>query len=253
MAFRTAKNRDNSQNSESVPLYVEIQHDIEKKIMSGEWHPGDRIPAEIDLVKSYGCARMTVNKALSGLAAAGMIVRKRGNGSFVAPPRVDGSILAINDIKMEVLAIDRAYSYRIIDRTVRVASDITDATHVGVPVGTRLICLDVIHYADNLPFTLETRQINLSAVPEAEKETFANESPGAWLLANVVWTEAEHSIRAISTDEMLAKTLQVAGGTACMSIARRTWRGPNLITFVRLIYPGERHRFVARFKPSIPG
>jgi GntR family histidine utilization transcriptional repressor len=239
--------------ADSMPLYAEIQHDIEKHIMSGEWQPGDRIPAESDLVKSYGCARMTVNKALSGLAAAGMIVRKRGKGSFVAPPRVDGSLLSIQDIKMEVLAIDRTYSYKILDRSVRTAIDLTDARHVGVPVGTRLLCIDVMHYADNLPFTLESRQVNLSAVPEIEHEHFDRESPGAWLLRNVVWTEAEHSIRAISADEVMAKALQVSAGTACMSIARRTWRGTGLITFVRLVYPGERHRFVARFKPSMPG
>jgi GntR family transcriptional regulator, histidine utilization repressor len=239
-----------TKREDMLPRYAEIQRDIERKIIAGEWAPGDRIPAENELVKVYGCARMTVNKALSGLAAAGIIVRKRGSGSFVAVPRADGSLLTIQDIKMEVLSIDRTYSYRLLDRYIRIATDPVDARHVGVPVNTRILCLDVVHYADSLPFTLETRQINLAAVPEAENATFDTESPGAWLLRNVVWGEAEHSIRAINADEIMANTLQISSGTACLSIARRTWKNGNLITFVRLVYPGERHRFVARFTPS---
>ncbi len=246
--------RDTSGNSamqeEALPLYAEIQRDIERKIIAGEWAPGHRIPAENELVKIYGCARMTVNKALSGLSAAGIIVRKRGSGSFVAIPRVDGSLLTIQDIKMEVLSIDRTYSYRLLNKFTRIVSDPVDARHVGVPVNARVLCLDVIHYADGLPFTFETRQINLAAVPEAEEVAFDTESPGAWLLKNVVWGEAEHSIRAVNADDAMAQTLQISSGTACLSIARRTWRNGNLITFVRLIYPGERHRFVARFTPS---
>lgn len=107
-----------------------------------------------------------------------------------------------------------------------------------------------MHYADNLPFTMETRQINLEAVPQVEKLQFKDEPPGSWLLRNIPFTEGEHSIRAVSADNILAKSLQVVERTACISIARRTWLEGELITFVRLIYPGDRHRFVVRFKPS---
>ena len=243
---RKAKRADR----EGIPIYAEIQRDIERKIMTGEWGPGFRIPRESELLKEYDCSRMTVNKALSSLAAAGMITRRRRVGSYVAPPRIDEPLLYIQDIRAEVLAIDRAYSFAITNRSVRTVTEPIDARHVGVPVGTRMLFVEVMHYADNLPFTMETRQINLSAVPEAEQVEFESEPPGSWLLHNVAWTEGEHSIRAVSADTIMAKRLQVAERTACFSIARRTWHGTDLITFVRLVYPGDRHRFVVRFTPS---
>lgn len=233
-----------------LPIYLEIQRDIERKIIGGAWKPGDRVPAEHELVKSYGCSRMTVNKALSALAAAGLIVRKRRSGSFVAMPRIEEPLLTIQDIRTEVLATDRAYRFDILYRGERVLSDPTDARHVGVPVGTRMLCLDVMHYADNLPFTLETRQINLSVVPEAADETFAETPPGTWLLRHVPWTDGEHSLRAVTADGLMAKQLEITPGAACISITRRTWRADALVTFVRFLHPGDRHRFVVRFGPG---
>ncbi len=40
------------------------------------------------------------------------------------------------------------------------------------------------------------------------------------------------------------------GVAACLVIERRTWSADNPITHVRLIYPGDSHRLVARFAPS---
>jgi len=237
---------------QGLPIYLGIQRDIERKIFGGEWKPGDRVPAEHELVKTYGCSRMTVNKAISSLAAAGLIVRKRRSGSFVALPRMVEPLLTIQDIRAEVLSTDRAYHFDVLHRGIRTIVDRTDADHVGVPLGTRMLCLDVMHYADNLPFTLEARQISLSVVPEAAKEAFADLPPGTWLLRNVPWTDGEHSLRAISADEVMARQLRIAAGTACISISRRTWRAGQLITFVRFLHPGERHRFVVRFGPG-PG
>jgi GntR family transcriptional regulator, histidine utilization repressor len=232
--------------------YSEIQRDIERKITTGEWIPGTRIPPERDLVDTYNCSRMTVNKALSSLASAGLITRKRRSGSFVAQPRLEEPLMHIQDIRAEILAIDRTYSFEITDRNVRTIVESIDARHVGVPIGTRMLTLDVIHYADDLPFTLESRQINIDAVPDAETVDFKLEPPGSWLLQNVPFNDGEHSIRAISADSAIAKKLQVVDRTACISIARRTWNNGDLITFVRLVYPGDRHRFVVRFKPSTP-
>lgn len=70
-----------------MSIYQRIFTDIETKIISGDWRPGDRIPVEHELAAEYRCSRMTVSKALSALSERGMIVRRRKTGSFVASPR----------------------------------------------------------------------------------------------------------------------------------------------------------------------
>lgn len=237
-------------SSESLPLYAEIQRDIEHKIMSGQWPPGHRVPSELELVEHYDCSRMTVNKALSSLAASGMIIRKRKAGSYVGAQRVDEPLLAIPDIKAEIVGAGRSYSFNIVQRSVRTVTDSVEAAHIGVPAKTRILSLEVIHFADDMPFAMEKRQISLAVAPEAEEETFSTLPPGTWLLQQVPWTEAEHTIRAISADELIARRLQISTGDACMAIGRKTWKAGNLVTFVELLYPGERHRFVVKFSPA---
>ena len=64
------------------------------------------------------------------------------------------------------------------------------------------------------------------------------------------WTEAEHSISAIVADEQTAAALDIATGAPCLVIDRHTWRSARPLTAVRLLYPGESHKLVARFRGS---
>lgn len=247
MAIATLRRGRPTRAAKENPIYVEIQREIANNITSGKWGPGYRIPPETELVNTYGCSRMTVNKALSNLVAAGLIVRKPRTGSIVAPPRLVEPLMSIQDIRTEVLSLERTYGFEILSRNKRRVTDPTDAAYIRVPAGTPMMTFEVMHFADGLPFAMETRQVNLNAVPEVETADFSEVPPGTWLLREVQWTEAEHSMRAISADQLIAKSLRVESGAPCMSLARRTWRDGDLITFVRFVYPGDRHRFVLRF------
>src|SRR6476620_12361954 len=95
-------------------LYKRIRADIEKRILTGEWPPGHRIPFEHELVARYGCSRMTVNKALSELAQADLIERRRRAGSFVRRPKLLSAVLRIADIRAEITALGRSDGHQLI-------------------------------------------------------------------------------------------------------------------------------------------
>jgi GntR family histidine utilization transcriptional repressor len=229
-------------------MHARILGDIEGKILSGEWRPGHRIPFEHELSASYGCSRMTVNKALSQLARSGMIERRRRVGSFVAPPPSRSAALEIPDIRVEVESLGLDYRFEILHRRSRNATGADAALLEGL-VGPllELVCR---HWAGERPFCLEERLINLDCAPEAEHEVFADLAPGAWLLAQAPWTSAEHRIRARAADAKMAKRMHVDVGSPCLNIERRTWSAELPVTFVRLTYPGETHELVARFSPA---
>ena len=69
--------RDKFQAADKPTLYKQIRLDIERRILTGEWPPGHRIPFEHQLMTRYGCSRMTVSKALSELAQTDLIERRR--------------------------------------------------------------------------------------------------------------------------------------------------------------------------------
>jgi DNA-binding GntR family transcriptional regulator len=71
----------------TVPLYVQIRREIEAKIRAGGLPPGARLPTEKDLSTQYGVSRATAQRVLNDLAEAGLAIRRRRHGTFVADVR----------------------------------------------------------------------------------------------------------------------------------------------------------------------
>ena len=230
-------------------LNQRIRAEIEGKILSGEWPPGHRLPVEHELVAGYGCSRMTVNKVLSGLAAEGLIERRRRAGSFVRRPQFQSAVLEIHDIKAEISRRGQRYGYELLWQKRRRASA-ADRRELAVGPQVEVLALRCRHLADGEPFALEERLINLTAIPAGEAIDFAAEPPGTWLLGHVPWTEAEHHISAVEADAEAARYLGVARGSACLVMRRRTWRSGQTVTVVRLAFPGASYHLMARFTPS---
>jgi GntR family histidine utilization transcriptional repressor len=230
-------------------LHKRIRSDISKRILSGAWPPGHRIPFEHELMAEYCCSRMTVNKALGPLAEQGLIVRRRGAGSFVSRPRIHSVVLDIPDIPTEVTARGEPYAYELQLRKARVAGP-RDMAALGLDDPVEVLELRCLHRASGRPFALEERLVNLAAVPQAGDVDFGRTAPGSWLLGHVPWTEAQHRISAANVPRATAVLLGLDPHAACLVLERQTWRGEDRITHVRLTFPGEAYDLVARFAPQ---
>ena len=224
------------------PRHAAIRQRIEALILSGALRPGDRVPSEQELVAEHGVARMTASRALADLVAAGLVVRRRKAGSFVASPKAEEALLGIPDMR-ETLP---GHTHAVLRRATRLATRADRARLGALPDGARVLALVVAHHSGGRPAAIEDRLVSLHAVPDAAGETFAAEPPGTWLLRRVPWTEAEHRIRAVTADAVLAVALDVPAGAACLVLERRTWRADAPVTAARITYPGDRHEFVGR-------
>jgi GntR family histidine utilization transcriptional repressor len=233
-------------------LHQRIRADIGERIRSGAWPPGHRIPFEHELMAQYGCSRMTVNKALSPLAERGLIIRRRGAGSFVCHPRVHSVVLDIPDIQTEINGRGAAYHYELLSRKLR-RPDRVEMAKLDLAASSQVLALTCLHRSNGRPFALEERVINLAAAPEAAEVDFSIVAPGAWLLGAVAWTEAEHRISAVNVPRSTATLLRIGASAACLVLERRTWRADEQITCVRLLFPGEVYDLMARFSPQVIG
>lgn len=215
--------------------------------MSGAWLPGLRIPPEHHLMEQYGCSRMTVNKALSTLVEKGLIERRKRAGTFVSPPQVHRAALDFPDVRSEILGDGKAYRYELLHRVIRDADEadrrLLDSARA------RVLALQCLHFADDRPFMVEDRLINLDLVPQALDCDFSREPPGAWMLAHVPWGDARHRITAIAAPAALAARLAIDPGAPCLSIERWTWQTAEKLTYVRQVYPGAAKMLDAVFRP----
>ena len=232
-----------------MPLHERIRSQLEARILSGKLQPGDRLPVEHDLMRHYACSRMTVNKAISRLAQAGLVQRRRKAGTFVAAPRAHSMVLAIPDLASEVAGRGQEYRFRVINRRTRESARGDAFLKIGGPV----LEIEGLHLADGKPLAHERRTINLKAVPDIREAEFDPLSPGTWLLRHIPWTEADTRISASGADATEAALLEVAVGSACLVVDRRTWRAEEPITAVRQSFTGHSYALTARFGPSETG
>lgn len=68
------------------PPYVQVADHLRSAIATGRYSPGDRLPSGRDLAKEYGVAPMTMQRALSTLAAEHLVATYGTRGTFVRSP-----------------------------------------------------------------------------------------------------------------------------------------------------------------------
>src|SRR5512143_2136003 len=72
----------------SAPLAQQAAEEILAGIRLGKLADGDGLlPSEAELSQRFEVSRATIREALAKLEHAGVIIRKHGVGTFVAPPR----------------------------------------------------------------------------------------------------------------------------------------------------------------------
>lgn len=75
-----------------LPRYHQLRDQLAALIAERRWRPGDAIPTEQELARSYEVAVGTVRKAVDVLVAEGMLERFQGRGTFVRRASFDGSL-----------------------------------------------------------------------------------------------------------------------------------------------------------------
>src|SRR5262245_7821783 len=148
-SMSVAIDSEKARSADKLTLYKQIRLDIERRILAGEWPPGHRIPFEHEIMARYGCSRMTVNKALSELAQAELIERRRRAGSFVRRPQFLSAVLKIADIRAEISALGRNYCYELIKCSRRDANA-ADRARLGVLKARRVVAIECRHGADDV-------------------------------------------------------------------------------------------------------
>ena len=84
--------------SSAAPVAAKHRHVYEvvrKRIQSGDYQPGDRIPSEANLIEEFGVSRPTVARALQELQRRGLVQRRRGAGTYVSRTDASGKLFGL--------------------------------------------------------------------------------------------------------------------------------------------------------------
>ncbi|PUB17090.1 GntR family transcriptional regulator [Yoonia sediminilitoris] len=229
-------------NAPSFRNWKSVQDEVLRRIHAREWKPGELIPNEADLAEEFGCARSTVNRALRSLAESGLLDRRRKAGTRVAAQPVAKATLDIAVIRHEVEGRGSKYGYQLLTRELTVPPARVCGA-MQTPASDALLHVRALHLADDAPYAVEDRWINIGVVPQAHDEDFATISANEWLLKYAPYTHGEIAFSAVQVAEDDADILGVAPQSAVFAIDRLTWDKDASVTKVRLLFtPGYQLR-----------
>ena len=74
-----------------MPLYAQAEKVLEDLLVHRRYRVGDRIPPEVELVRSLGVSRATIRAGVGRLVDRGLLIRRQGSGTYLAqiPERRD--------------------------------------------------------------------------------------------------------------------------------------------------------------------
>ncbi|QPL44876.1 histidine utilization repressor [Halomonas sp. A40-4] len=225
----------------SSPLYQQIQKHLLDKIKSNEWPSHHQIPPEEKLARDFNVSRMTANKAIRDLVQKGYLTRQPGLGTFVTDRKAESSLVEVYNIAEEVRLRGHRYDNQVLICEAIEADDEV-ALRLGVRLGSRVFHTLIVHLEDEVPIQLEKRYVNPRWVPDYLDANFTTHTPNEVLVAACPITDVEHIVEAILPEAQAAEWLSIDTASPCLSMIRRTWSGEQLISYARLLHPGERYK-----------
>src|SRR5438105_15835737 len=126
----------NGQNG--MPDYKRNQIVIWKRIEAGQLKPGDVVDSERELARIHRVSLMTARHALTSLEREGIVERRRGAGTFVAPPKIHFNKLVSFSEQMATRSLparSKVLSCSVIGKEQEIAA------RLALPASSRLIKL----------------------------------------------------------------------------------------------------------------
>ena len=233
-------------------LAWQIREYILEQIRTGALRQGQRVPSERELCRRFGVSRMTVRQALDRLTWEGLLERRQGSGTYVAPPKIRLGLLQLTSFSEDMRRRGLRPSSRILLAAVGEADE-EAASALGLVVDRRVTHLHRLRLADQRPLALEFVQVPLRVFPDLadriQAAMRAGEAESLSLYAlfeqvGIRLARAEQSIEASVATAEQATLLGVREGSPLLVLTRLTWSDDGTaVEFVRSWYRGDKYRY----------
>lgn len=154
--------------SSNIPLYAQLVGIIKREISSGALKIGDLLPSEAELCRALDISRNTARQAIGELEDEGLVVRKRGKGTFVADPNNNRRGVRYS-FTTEVSSLGKTPSSTLVDFGVVIPTRAI-CQRMDLQEGTPVYCFTRVRNVDGEPLILETSYYPQYIYPNLTRE-----------------------------------------------------------------------------------
>lgn len=231
----------------NTPLYQDIYHDLQKKIMSGYYSEKTYLPSERSLCEMYHVSRATIRRALEDLYRDKYIEKKQGSGNFVKPQMYEQTLSKFYSFVGSLRAQHIEITNRILGCDI-----IVEDRYLAEAVPPEENCklwhkLIRLRSANDYPLMLETTYLPRDRFARLDLDYLNSGSLYTYL-------ELHYSMEIDNANELLspimptpqeAKYLQISTQDPCMLLERFCYENERLIAIHKTIVRGDKYKFRA--------
>lgn len=224
-------------NAGPTPLYHQLKQILRAEIERGTYQPGDRLPAESELIQRYGISRITVRQALDELETEGVVIRRHGKGTYVAEQRIEQDLVRLTDFVEDMEMAGLAPSSQVLAFTREPANQVV-AEALALRKDEEVVRIDRLRLANDRPIAYDTTWMPLRFGLLLSEAALANETIYHILETRYsipVEAGTFHITAATATPEQ-AKLLALTAGTGLLLIQRISYTTGDVPVYVQERY-----------------
>ena len=229
-----------------MPAYQKIQRTIRQRIEAKQLRPGDAVSSERELAKIHDVSLMTARHALAGLEREGIVERRRGAGTFVAPPRIQFNKLMSYTEQMASRGLPP--SSKVI--TAKIVEDEPEiSARLGLGATSRMVKIERVRLTAEEPFALETCYLPAADFAELVDAPLARSSLFSKIENDygVELAYADEEVDATVAEGRVAQLLNLRVGAPLLRIRQVIYSSKTKpVIYVIGFYRSERHSLFIR-------
>ncbi len=224
-----------------VPLYIQIEQRIGRAVNVGELEPMSRVSSELKLAATFGVSRMTARKAVDRLVAEGMLFRRQGKGTFVAPPKIAHGLSTQLSFGQAMSALGLQLSTKVLRNSMAPAPDEV-ANALQIVPGASTVYIRRLRIVEGQPAAIHS-----SYLPGGYGAILNHDLSGSLTSAMAaVGARVEHSrdtVEAVLASPDEAEELGIEAGSPLLMIEGVAFSAGTPVRYTKALYRGDRFKF----------
>lgn len=197
------------------PLLADVvQAELRRRIVSGEFPPGSKLPNEDQLCELFDVSRVTLREAVRGLVEDGTVARRHGSGTYVTTRPILRNSLETNFSYTEYLESSGSTASKKLLGSAEAPVDEDAAELLGLAPDSTVVTIRRVRLADTRPAIYSVDQLPTDIVDaEADADAFLGSIHRLLATRGHAVEHGEALLLPVVADKQLAGILDVARGT----------------------------------------
>jgi GntR family transcriptional regulator len=234
----------------AIPLYYQLETILRRRILAGDFSPGVPLPSEEALGQEYDVSRITVRQALSSLEQDGLILRRRGKGTFVMEKAFPVETPKLTGSMEDLILMGIQTSTNILNTSIVDPSD-TIRNRLELEAGDQVYRIEKVRSVENEPFSYVINYLPFRIGEKIRMESL-KVKPLLMVLEDDLGIRAngaDQTIEATVADAHVAPLLDIRVGDPLLKVERTVYDIKSKpVEYVSVLYRADKYIFNVKLK-----